>query len=256
MMRLAIVIAFALGASSPAAAERMVASLSTHRVMITSSFTGLELVLFGSVEPDRASVPRRGAYDLVATVTGPRERTVTRRKERVLGLWVNIESRTFIDVPSYLAVLSSRPHDAIADADTIRRLRIGLAQTVLPQQIGADIADVVRDDPFRTAFLRLKARHRLYSESPGGVTFLTPTLFRAPIYLPAVVQIGTYEVDLKLFADGAMIARTNSAFEVIKVGFEQFVANSARHHGILYGLATAAMALMTGWFASIVFRRD
>ena len=50
--------------------------------------------------------------------------------------------------------------------------------------------------------------------------------------------------------------RTQTAFEVVKVGFEQFIANSARHHGLLYGLATAMMALMTGWMASIVFRRD
>jgi uncharacterized protein (TIGR02186 family) len=88
------------------------------------------------------------------------------------------------------------------------------------------------------------------------VTFLTPALFRASIPLPAEVPVGTYEVDVKLFADGAMIARTASAFEIVKVGFERFIAGSAADHGILYGFATAAMALMTGWFASVVFRRD
>jgi hypothetical protein len=29
-----------------------------------------------------------------------------------------------------------------------------------------------------------------------------------------------------------------------------------RDHGLLYGLATALMALLTGWFASVVFRKD
>jgi uncharacterized protein (TIGR02186 family) len=85
---------------------------------------------------------------------------------------------------------------------------------------------------------------------------MTPQLFRATIPLPDEVPVGSFDVDVKLFADGAMIARSHSAFEVAKVGFEQFVANSAQNHGLLYGLATAAMALMTGWFASIVFRRD
>jgi hypothetical protein len=42
----------------------------------------------------------------------------------------------------------------------------------------------------------------------------------------------------------------------VKVGFEQFIANSAHNHGWLYGLATALMALMTGWLGSVVFRRD
>jgi len=88
------------------------------------------------------------------------------------------------------------------------------------------------------------------------VTFLTPTLFRTGIPLPAEVAIGTYDVDIKLFAGGALLARTETAFEIVKVGFEQFVANAARQHSLLYGLATAMMALMTGWLASVVFRRD
>ena len=53
-----------------------------------------------------------------------------------------------------------------------------------------------------------------------------------------------------------MLTRANSAFEVIKVGFEQFVANAAQDYGLLYGLTTAMMAIMTGWFAAVVFRRD
>ncbi|WP_227651531.1 TIGR02186 family protein [Klebsiella pneumoniae] len=43
---------------------------------------------------------------------------------------------------------------------------------------------------------------------------------------------------------------------MVKVGFEQFVAKSSRQNGLLYGLVTAAMALMTGWMASVVFRKD
>lgn len=243
-------------ASGPAAAERLIASLSNHRVLINSVFSGVELVLFGSVEADAQPVPRRGGYDIIATVTGPRQTLVTRRKERVFGIWVNIESRLFVGVPSYLAVLANKPFDAVTNADTLRRLQIGFANTVLPQQIGPDLADVVREDPFRVAFLRLKQRHDLYTEKPTGVTFLTPTLYRASVPVPAEVPVGTYEVDVKLFADGAMIARTTSAFEVVKVGFERFVAASAVDHGVLYGLITAFLALMTGWAASIVFRRD
>jgi uncharacterized protein (TIGR02186 family) len=253
LLRLCGVIALS---TVPAAAEHLVTSLSNHRVMVTPNFTGEDLVLFGSVEHDNATVPRRGGYDVVVTITGPRESERTRRKERVLGIWVNVDSRAFIDVPSYLTVLSSKSVDAIADADTLRRLQVGLDNILLPQQIGADTADSVHDDPFRKAFLRLKKEHGLYLDQPNGVTFLTPTLFRAGIPLPANVPIGTYEVDVKLFADGAMIARSASALEIIKVGFEQFVADAARDHGLLYGFATAMLALLTGWFASVVFRRD
>jgi uncharacterized protein (TIGR02186 family) len=258
MRRAAIILiaAHVTATAAPARAERLITSLSSHRVQITSIFNGVELVLFGTVEPDADSVPRKGAYDIIATVTGPRQTVVTRRKARRFGIWVNVESRTFVDVPSYLAVMATKPFNAIADEETLRRLQIGLSHTLLPQQIGLDIADVAVDDEFRQAFLRIKREHRLYSESTNAVTFLTPTLFRGSIEVPAEALIGTYDVDVKLFADGAMIARANSAFDIVKVGFERFIAGSAADHGLMYGLATAAMALMTGWFASIVFRRD
>jgi len=247
----------ALAASSaPAAAERLVASLSNHRVMVTSNFTGEELVLFGGIEQDSASRPRRGGYDIVVTVTGPRQTTVTFRKARVLGIWVNADSRVFENAPAYLAVLSNRPLDAITNTETLRRLQLGLDNIPLPQRASVNIADAASDDPFRLAFIKLKSDHGLYREASNGVTFLTPTLFRASIPLPAEVPVGTYEVDVRLFADGAQIARTPSPFEVYKSGFEQLVTAAARDHGTLYGLVTAMMAIATGWFASVVFRRD
>ncbi len=242
--------------SQPAAAERLIISLSNHRVMVTSSFTGVDLVLFGSMEPDSATAPRRASYDVVVTVTGPRVTERTRRKERVLGIWVNAESRTFVNVPSYLAVLSSKPADAIASPDALRRLQVGLENILFPQRIGPDIADVVRTDPFRVAFLRLKKEHGLYIEKENGVTFLTPMLFRADIPLPSNAPFGIYDVDVKVFAAGAIVAHSTSALEVIKVGFEQFIADAARDYGLLYGLALAMIALLIGWFASVVFRRD
>ena len=104
--------------------------------------------------------------------------------------------------------------------------------------------------------IKLKSDQGLYSEATNGVTLLAATLFRASIPLPAEVPIGTYEVDVRLFADGAQIARAPAPFEVYKSGFEQVMTNAARDHGVLYGLATAMMALTTGWFASVVFRRD
>jgi uncharacterized protein (TIGR02186 family) len=240
---------------APASAERLITSLSEHRVMVTSSFTGSDVVLFGGIERDEGGLPLRGNYDIAITVTGPRQTVITFRKERMLGIWVNYESRVFENAPIYLAVLTNRPLDAITNTETLRRLQLGLDHVALTQRADAP-ADDVPDDTFRKAFLKLKDEHDLYSQESNGVTFLTPALFRAAIPLPAEVPIGTYEIDTKLFANGTVIARTPSALEVYKAGFEQFVTSSAQTHGLLYGLVSAMMALLTGWFASVVFRRD
>ncbi|WP_284265578.1 TIGR02186 family protein [Bradyrhizobium iriomotense] len=237
-------------------AERLIVSVSNHRVTVTPNYSGEELVLFGSVERDAATPANRNAYDLVVTVLGPRADMVTRRKERKFGIWINTDYRQFLQVPSYLALFANRPFDQITSPEIARRQQIGLNNVLLTQRVGTDYADVVPDDAFRSAFIRLRTQRGLYREDPSAVTFLTPTLFRTGIPLPAEVPIGTYEVEIKLFANGALVTKTETAFEIVKVGFEQFVATSARQNGFIYGLVTAALALTCGWSASIVFRKD
>ena len=245
----------ALAAAAPARAERLIVSVSNHRVTVTPNYSGEELVLFGSVEKDANTPPNR-TYDLVVTVAGPRADMVTRRKERTFGIWINTDYRQFLQVPSYLALFANRPFDRITSPEIARRQQIGLNNVLLTQRVSGDYADVVPDDAFRSAFIRLRTQRGLYREDASAVTFLTPTLFRTGIPLPAEVPIGTYEVEIKLFSNGAFLGKTETAFEIVKVGFEQFVATTARQNGLIYGLVTAAMALMTGWMASIVFRKD
>jgi uncharacterized protein (TIGR02186 family) len=257
--RLAVIgVVLGLGglAAGDVRAERLIVSVSNHRVTVTPNYAGEELVLFGSVEKDDRTPANRSNYDLVVTVSGPRADMVTRRKERKFGIWVNTDYRQFLKVPTYLALFSNRPFDAIAPPEVQRRQQLGLNNVLLMQRVGPDYADVVPNDAFRSAFVRLRSQHGLYREATSAVTFLTPTLFRTGIPLPGEVPIGTYDVDIKLFADGALVTRTDTAFEIVKVGFEQFVANTARQNGFSYGLVTAFMALMTGWMASIVFRKD
>ena len=253
---LALVLGAAL-AAAPARAERLIVSVSNHRVTVTPNYSGEELVLFGSVEKDAATAGQRTAYDLVVTVSGPRADMVTRRKERKFGIWVNTDYRQFLQVPTYLAVFANRPLDAIASR------RSAAAPAARPRQRAAHPAcrprlspTWCRTTPFRRAFVRLRSDHGLYREATSAVSFLTPTLFRTGIPLPAEVPIGTYNVEIKLFSDGGLVTRTETAFEIVKVGFEQFVATTARQDGFSYGLVTALMALMTGWMASIVFRKD
>ncbi|MBR0870060.1 TIGR02186 family protein [Bradyrhizobium tropiciagri] len=249
-------LATATSAAAPVQAERLIVSVSNHRVTVTPNYSGGELVLFGSVEKDDRTQPHQGSYDLVVTVSGPRADMVTRRKERKFGIWINTDSRQFLQVPGYLALFSNRPFDQIASPEVQRRQQLGLNNVLLTQRVGTDYADVVPNDAFRSAYVRLRSEHGLYREATSAVTFLTPTLFRTGIPLPAEVPIGTYNVEIKLFADGALVTKAETAFEIVKVGFEQFVATTARQNGFVYGLVTAFMALMTGWMASIVFRKD
>ncbi len=61
---------------------------------------------------------------------------------------------------------------------------------------------------------------------------------------------------MSLLSGGVQLAREQTSFEVTKVGFEQAVTSSARQHPWLYGTLTALIALIFGWVATIIFRRD
>ena len=256
MIRAALaVLALLAMAPQPAVAERLVTTLSTHHVRIASNFTGTDIAVFGTID----LAPPQGedaSYDVVVTVLGPRQSFVTRRKQRVVGLWVNVDSRQFVEAPAYLAVLSNRPLQEIAPDDVRRRERLGTAFVRLLQRIGPDFADTVEGDAFRQAFVRLRAEQGLYRQDERGVGFLTGTVFRATVPLPPNVPTGTFDVEVKVFAGGRLIVQDLSALTISKVGFEQYVASQARDHAALYGLAVALIALATGWLASVIFRRD
>jgi len=129
--------------SATARAERLIVSVSNHRVTVTPNYSGEELVLFGSVERDASTPAARTAYDLVVTVMGPRADMVTRRKERKFGIWINTDYRQFLQVPSYLALFANRPFEEIASTEVARRQQLGLNNVLLTQRVGTDYADVV-----------------------------------------------------------------------------------------------------------------
>lgn len=244
----------ALATSLPARAERLILSLSTNTVAIGSNFTGARLVVFGVVERDAQTVPRGGDTDVVVTVRGPREAITVRRKEPLGPVWINRGQQKFVQIPSFLAVFSSRPITAIMDPYLRARFRIGLEAIVQAPEFAVDRGEA--DDPFRAALVRLKGRDRLYVENGRGARFITPVFFQAPVPLPAVAPTGNYDVEVSLVADGIVVARRQASFEVVKVGLEEQITETARDYPLFSGLATAAMSLFFGWLASVVFRRD
>lgn len=248
-LALALAFALVLGAATQARAEGLVLSLSSHRVQITQTYTGAELVIFGVITRDGRSTGRQGGYDVVVTATGPKGPAVVREKVRTGPIWINLAQRKFVNVPATLAVLATREVADVADVNLRNRYGIGLEAVITP-------TGGLEDDAFRKALIRLKSEAGLYVEDGRGVTFVTPDIFRATVPVASTAPVGNYEVSVSLLSEGAQVARETTNFEVTKVGFEQVIAQAARNHAWLYGSGTALMAIVFGWIATIIFRRD
>lgn len=241
----------AFAAAGPARAQTLVATLSTDNVPILSNFTGETIAVFGVIEPGGSVRPKDG-YDVVVTVRGPRGAVAVRRKEKWGLMWLNLDARRYIAIPSFIAIVSNRPLEQVAQAEVRDDLRIGIDALIPPQTAARGANDPV----FREALQRIRRDQGLFRQYEQGVRFITPTIFQAQIELPGELPLGAYDVEVALFSDGALAARTNLKFTVSKFAVEQWVAEAAHRTPILYGAATSLIALLIGWLASVIFRRD
>ena len=127
----AAALAFAYLGVSPATAERLVAALSSHRVAITSNYTGGLGVAFGAIERDGQTVARAGNYDVVVTVTGPRQSIVVREKEP-LGPMVRHGDDQWFDIVKWVLF-------AMVDAE-----EMGVTQGNVDEMAKSDKPDLKR----------------------------------------------------------------------------------------------------------------
>lgn len=228
--------------------------LSSEKVEITSNFDGTDIVIFGSIEKGDRDLLEQGGYDIVVALFGPLEEVVVRRKERKLGIWVNGEAVRFGDVPSSYSVATTRSLSQIADEEAIKILQLGLDNiNVVAQRDDEELEDL---GEYRASLARLKVSQSLFLERIGGVEFLSPTLFKAKLAIPANVPIGKHTARAFLFQNGKFLNSQYSEMQVRKIGFEQFTYELAHTNGLLYGIIAVLVAIATGWLASVVFGKD
>ena len=226
-----------------AGAQTLSADLSSHVIGINTYFAGADLVLFGSTD-------RPG--DIVVVVRGPPTEMVVRRKERVLGLWLNGSSVVFRDAPSFYEMASTRPLADIAPADTLARYDIGIDNLKLSPTSPTE-ADKLAE--FRTAFIANQESADLYRPATAHVTFLGEHLFRADMGFPATVPTGDYTVEVVLVSGGQVIGAQTTPLVVSRIGFSNGVFAVAQHQAALYGAGTLLFAVFAGWAAGAIFRR-
>ncbi len=252
---LAAALAFATVATAPAGAENLVAALSADEVRIESNFTGTRIVVFGEIARDALTVGRPDPYDIAVVITGPETDVTTRRKGRFLGIWVNRDAETFSGVPSFLAVHTTRPAHEMATRSVLERHRIGLNFLNLPIARASDVPMSDRAN-FRAALLRLRVASGLFAERSGTIDFLSESLFRTTVPLPANIPVGDYKVSTYLLRGGTLLAQDEQQLRIAKTGFEQFTYRLAHQYSAAYGLIAILLAIFTGWLAGVIFRRD
>ncbi|MDP8914221.1 MAG: TIGR02186 family protein [Pseudomonadota bacterium] len=237
----------AVGATEP----KLVPDVSQREIQIRYSFTGAELLLFGAILYPGGRVPTE-RVDVAVVVKGPMQPILVREKQKVAGIWMNVESERFRSAPTFYAVAASRPMSQLVDERTAAIYELGLQNLQLSPGAGASPEERQR---FEAGLIGLMQRQQLYQEDPNGVEITDGVLYRARINIPARVPVGEYTAETFLIRDGRVLAAAVREIRIEKLGFERFVAMAADRWSLAYGLVAVAVSLLLGWGASAAFRR-
>ena len=250
MNRISAILLFALASGTARAQDAFIgvtAGVSRDSYMISSNFTGTEIVVFGGIEAEGGGVlPNREGWEVAVVVFGPEQDFTVRRKERTGGIWINRSAAKFERMPGYYYAAATAPFDELAAPDVLASRGIGLKGMTKPVKAGAQ--------PFLDAVLRRKQDQNLYHERAGGVTFLSSSVFRATIPLPAEVPVGTYTIKVFAFKDKQLAGGTSVPFAIDKSGLERWTFEFANKHAWAYASMSILAALIAGFLASWAFR--
>jgi uncharacterized protein (TIGR02186 family) len=237
----------AASASAQDAFIGVTAGVSRDSYMISSNFTGTEIVVFGGVEAEGGGVlPNREGLDVAVVVFGPEQDFTVRRKAQTGGIWINRSASKFQRMPGYYFAAATAPFDTLAAPEVLASRGIGLQGMTKPVRRDAQ--------PYLDAVLRQKQAQNLYAERAGGVTFLSSSVFRATIPLPAAVPTGTYTIKVFAFKDRQLAGGTSVPFAIDKTGLERWTFEFANRHAWAYASLSILGALIAGFLASWAFR--
>ncbi|WEX73974.1 TIGR02186 family protein [Sinorhizobium numidicum] len=257
-------LAVVLAVAAPAAAQRqqevsvfsekLEIGISTDEIAITSDFRGADLTIFGAVDGFDANLLAQGKYNIIVTLEGPKDNATVRKKQRVFGIWVNTSSMTFELVPESYSLSSTRDIETIAPPGEMGNMGIGVDHMrLVPLGFVGDGSNL---GEFRNAFRRIRETSGVYQRDPGGVQFISSSLFKASVRLPANVPNGVHVVRAYLFRDGVFVAAKALPLRVVKTGLEQAITQAAHQQPLIYGLLAVMLAVITGWGASLLFRKE
>ncbi|ROU01135.1 TIGR02186 family protein [Histidinibacterium lentulum] len=249
MIRAALLLVLLL-AALPTRAEEVVLGLSRDDVSITATFEGSDILIFGAVKRE-APPPDTAGLEVVVTVEGPREPLTVRRKDRVFGIWMNVEAMSVDLAPSFYAVATSAPlRDALTWTEDLRQ-RISVTHAIRTVGETEGISD---PEGFREALVRIRSVAGSYQLLEGGVELSEDTLFSTSISLPANLTEGPYAVRVFLTRNGQTVDIHEGVITVRKVGLERLIYETAQNQPLLYGLLSLLIAITAGWAASAAFR--
>ena len=109
---------------------------------------------------------------------------------------------------------------------------------------------------WRNALTRNMTNRGLWQLNENYVSIIRGALFRAPVYLPASIIPGEYEVRVLHVQNNQLIAEDTTYISVAKTGIGAMIYAFAHDYSIFYGFFAVCFAVFSGWLAAAAFRKQ
>ena len=224
------------------AQKNLTIDLASDHVDITTGFNGANLHLFGVKD-------RRG--DVAVVIRGPKKQMTVRKKNRMLGIWMNTEYMRFNDAPAYYDFAISKK-SGFEDGEEIMLRDNGVGLATLVFEPDDTVPDRDRIHSFQEALIRNKQVQRIFPLEAKEVEFLSDNFFRTTMYLPANVPMGEYIIETLLFRGDKLIDRSATNLTVAPVGLNAQIYEFATQRSFYYGLICVFIAVFAGWAINVI----
>jgi uncharacterized protein (TIGR02186 family) len=218
--------------------------LARNHIDITTAFSGTDMVVYGS-KPDNT--------DVAVIMHGPRRAVMMRKKGEVAGIWVNVDSMLYHNVPNYYDYAVSRPESLIAVQSELNAYDIGLNALNFAPAYESEADDLLR---FTEALIRNKQKNMVFPLYAEKIEYINDNFFKVVFTLPPQLPTGPYLVEAFLIKDGEIIKRESEKLQVAQTGLNARLHSFARDHSLLYGIFAVGVALLAGWTAYYSRRRS
>lgn len=245
---LMLIFVMLIGLSLPAetVAKSLVVDLARDHVDISTGFDGADLILYGSFDEDHS--------DVAVVIQGPETDMTLRKKERVLGLWMNRYAMVFPNIPGYYDFATSRPLSDLQDEYNAMDQFIGL-DSLLIEPIAARHSEE-KTEIFKQSLVRKMKKRKLFPEDQGKVEILGDGFFKIVLPLPANMPTGIYQIKTFTLDDGGLQDMATTSLRVAQVGMAAQIHDFSKDHSFFYGLFAVLFAAISGWSANALVRRD
>ena len=219
---------------------------STNEVKVSSSFIGTDVMVFGTANDKD---------DIIVVITGPTETAIVRKKGRVSGIWINKEKLEFREIPGFYAIASTRPLREITETSELKKQKIGIHNVITTASLNSKDESIKTFKSFKDALIRGQKTKGLYLDMPLTIDVVSKRLFKTTFHFPNNMTTGIYTVKVFAFQKKRLVSMVSKTISVEKIGIGADVFKFAKEQSALYGLLAILIAVLSGWIASVIFRK-